>query len=276
MAKERRAILVVVGGTNLGKSLYAGSVLERVATVLGVPSFLEVTVEADDALDFSSFDVDRHSGVLLDGLGDIKTLLSHREEVQGRPKVCMGGRSNTMIYSYPFALARRAVVVTADLGARNLHLLRTHHWLSDSRNVVLVWLQSQAWLEDGASAASVPEDLPPRLPMTQWTVDELAARLENADAEGLAATLKKSSVNGADFAEFTLESFVGDLGLTPFAAKKHAPMSARRCHFHVLRRCIRLQRSNADTAQVLVQAFLLASASQFCAHGFCPTSIYAP
>ena len=56
--------------------------------------------------------------------------------------------------------------------------------------------------------------------MTQWTVDELAARLENADAEGLAATLKKSSVNGADFAEFTLESFVGDLGLTPFAAKK--------------------------------------------------------
>ena len=101
-----------------------------------------------------------------------------------------------------------------------MHLLRTHHWLSDSRNVVLVWLQSQAWLEDGTSAANVPEDLPPRLPMTQWTVDELAARLENADAEGLAATLKKSSVNGADFAEFTLESFVGDLGLTPFAAKK--------------------------------------------------------
>lgn len=47
----RRAILVIVGGTNLGKSLLAADVLGRLATLLGVKGFLEVTVEGDDALD---------------------------------------------------------------------------------------------------------------------------------------------------------------------------------------------------------------------------------
>ena len=37
-----------------------------------------------------------------------------------------------MMYAYPFTLARRAVVATMDLSARNLHLLRTDHWLSEA------------------------------------------------------------------------------------------------------------------------------------------------
>ena len=40
---------------------------------------MEVTVEDDGYLDFSSFDVAKHSGVLLDGLGDILLLKKHRE-----------------------------------------------------------------------------------------------------------------------------------------------------------------------------------------------------
>ena len=214
-------MLVIVGGTNLGKSIFAESVLRRVGKKLDVPSFLEVTVQSDDKLDLSSYDVTKHAGVLLDGVADMKILVDNREELQGRPKVCMGGRSTTMVYSYPYTLARRAIVVTADLGARNLHLLRTHHWLSDRRNVLLVWLQSKAWVENGdGEFENVPADLPPRLGLRHWKVDELAAHVEAADAEGLAAILKRNSVNGADFAALDFDGFVADLGFNRFAAKK--------------------------------------------------------
>ena len=129
-ARWRRPILAIVGGTNLGKSVLAAKVLGDVASLVGVPSFLEVTVEGDLALDLSEFGVAKHAGVLLDGVGDAMMLKSHREVLQGRPKVCRGGKSATMMYSYPFTLCRRAVVTTMDLSAKSLHLLSTDHCLS--------------------------------------------------------------------------------------------------------------------------------------------------
>ena len=50
--KWRRPILLIVGGTNLGKSMLGGSVLQKVAGSLGLQSkgFLEVTVEGDGHL----------------------------------------------------------------------------------------------------------------------------------------------------------------------------------------------------------------------------------
>ena len=66
----RRPILAVVGGTGLGKSILAAEVLRRVGTVLGLRDFSEVTVEDDDFLDLTDFDLRFHSGVLLDGVGD--------------------------------------------------------------------------------------------------------------------------------------------------------------------------------------------------------------
>ena len=44
--------------------------------------------------------------------------------------------------------------------------------------------------------------------------------MEAADAEGLAAILKRNSVNGADFAALDFDGFVADLGFNRFAAKK--------------------------------------------------------
>ena len=46
-----------------------------------------------------------------------------------------------MMYAYIFTLARRAVVVTMDLSAANLHLLEQHHWLSSEDNVIALRLQ---------------------------------------------------------------------------------------------------------------------------------------
>ena len=100
----RRPILAIVGGTNLGKSLLATHVLSKVAEVLAFPAapteqvgvatpFLEVTVEDSMQLDLSGFDVSTHAGVLLDGVGDTLFLKRNREALQGRPKVCMGGKS---------------------------------------------------------------------------------------------------------------------------------------------------------------------------------------
>ena len=51
----------------------AGQILQKIAEVLHLPSFVEVTVENDSHLDFSSFDVARHAGVLLDGIGEGRT-----------------------------------------------------------------------------------------------------------------------------------------------------------------------------------------------------------
>ena len=66
--------------------------------VLGVPDYLEVTVESDSTLDLSSFRVDLHAGVLLDGLADAALKKQNREALQGRCKECRGGKSNTMMY----------------------------------------------------------------------------------------------------------------------------------------------------------------------------------
>ena len=63
----RRPVLVIVGGTNMGKSILAAHVLTEIGKVLSLPSFLEVTVENDEVLDVSEMDVRLHSGVLLDG-----------------------------------------------------------------------------------------------------------------------------------------------------------------------------------------------------------------
>ena len=94
---RRRPLLLLVGGTQLGKSMLAQQVLKKIGDVLGLTDFLEVTVEDNADLDLSLFRVHEHSGVLLDGIGDIIFLKKHREALQGRTKVCRGGRSATMM-----------------------------------------------------------------------------------------------------------------------------------------------------------------------------------
>ena len=81
----RRAVLVIVGGSNLGKSLLAADVLERLAGRLGVASYLEITVEGDDSFDLSAFDVRRHAGVLLDGCGRHPCTEEKQRVVAGPP-----------------------------------------------------------------------------------------------------------------------------------------------------------------------------------------------
>lgn len=122
--------------------MLAAHVLERVAALLGLPErggdprYLEVTVENNVHLDLSDFDVRFHGGVLLDGVGDALILKANREALQGRAKVSKGAQSATMMYSYKYTLARRAVVATFDLSAANLDALTSDHWLQNPLNVV--------------------------------------------------------------------------------------------------------------------------------------------
>ena len=169
----RRPALLIVGPTHVGKSLLAGSVLTRVGGMLGLSdsSFLEVTVEEDGALDFADFDIDRHSGVLLDGVADVAVLKRHRETLQGRPKIVKGARSPTMKHSYEFSLARRAVIITMDLSASSLGLLETDHWLSDRRNLLILRLLEPAW--EGAPRVA------PALPQGHLLADAMEEMCEN-------------------------------------------------------------------------------------------------
>ena len=216
-SRWRRPILLIVGGTNAGKSLLGKEVLRRVCEKLGLPTFVEVTVESADHLDFSHLKIDQHGGIMFDGVGDAMLLHANREVLQGRPKECDGGQSRTMIYSYTYTLARRAVVATMDLSAKRLHLLKTDHWLSNPDNVWQLWLDGPAW--SGGAHAQVSQ-VPPRQKMAAWTVDALANYLEGEDAEGLASVVRSNSVNGSDLLTFTEATCVESLRCTPFAARK--------------------------------------------------------
>eukprot|EP00973_Karenia_brevis_P084420 11715477-Karenia_brevis.AAC.1 len=94
-AAWRRPMLVIIGSTNTGKSELAKVVLQKVGKVLGLSEHLELTVETDNLLDLSQFDVTRHAGVVLDGVRNVEFLIENRESLQGRPKITYGGKSQT-------------------------------------------------------------------------------------------------------------------------------------------------------------------------------------
>ena len=119
------------------------------------------------------------------------------------------------MYSYAFTLCRRAVVVTMDLSAKNLHLLTTDHWLSDCKNVMVLRLAEAAW-ESPEPAAPPTEE-----PMATWGVGAVASWLESLDMVGPAAALKAQGVSGKDLVAFQSEpEFARDLCTTPFVARK--------------------------------------------------------
>ena len=216
-ACDRRPIFAIIGGTQTGKSLLAASVLEKLAKKQGLPGYLEITVEDDDHFDMSDFRVDKHAGVLLDGVGDVQVLKRKRETLQGRPKPIKGGRSATMVYSYTYTLCRRGVVASFDLSARNLHLFKTDHWLKDPRNVIQLHLTSPAW-QTGVAASS--QMMSRTEQMRSWTVAETGRFLEEHDLEGPAVLTRVSGVNGADLLQLSINELSHDIRLTPFAARK--------------------------------------------------------
>ena len=205
--------------------MLAADVLQRVAHLLGVTSFLEVTVEEDMTLDMQDFRPQRHAGVLLDGLGDVRILKRNREALQGRPKMVKGGRSATMMYAYAYSFCRRAVVATMDLSASGLHLLRSDHWLADERNVLQVWLDQPAWLH--SSAIPLPRS-DPRTLMQGWSVAQAVAFLHSVDLDGAAEVCRHNGVNGGDLLAMTAATLTGDLRVSPFLAKKM--LNARDCY----------------------------------------------
>ena len=214
----RRPILALVGGTNLGKSILAAGVLKRVADVLQVPSFLEVTVEGDAFLDLTDFDVRCHAGVLLDGVGDAELLKSNREVLQGRPKACKTGRSPTMRFSTSYTLYRRAVVASFDLSADNLHMFDSDHWLSCPKNVVCLRLTAPAWETPGAPPSAPEPDRAEQ--MKSWPAAGVVAFAKARDLAGPAHVLFASSVNGADLLNVSKDVLIKEVRLTPFAAAK--------------------------------------------------------
>lgn len=143
----RRPMLAIIGGTNLGKSVLAADVLRRLGRMVDVPSFLEITVEENPSLDLADYDAREHAGVLLDGVGDALILKKNRESLQGRSKLTKGGQSATNMYAYKYTLARRGIVATFDLSAKNLEQFEEDHWLSSELNIIVLRLQEKAFVD---------------------------------------------------------------------------------------------------------------------------------
>jgi len=216
-AMWRRPILVIVGATNTGKSMLAADVLRRVGRVVGAGGFVEVIVEKDMMLDFSDFDGETEAGVLLDGVGDVRVLQQNREALQGRPKLTKGGKSATMMYSFTFSLCRRAVVVTMDLSAKNLHLLKTDHWLRDPQNVRILRLQGPAWIGPAHEPVVSSGGL---AGMRGWLPLRVTTWLEDLGSRAPARTFLDKGVTGADLCDMRLDDLEGGLRLLPWAAVK--------------------------------------------------------
>ena len=215
----RRAILVIIGGTNLGKSELAWHVVELVGAKLKLKGVLEVTVENNETLDLSEQNIDEQAGVVFDGVGDAMTLKQNREMLQGRAKVCQGGKSATMMYAYNYTLHNRAIVATFDLSAKGLSLFHTDHWLANEKNVIVLRLTEPVWDNGPSHAPHTP--LGPLQQMHGWSVNEMANWLESRDLAGPAGSFRLNGVSGEDFIAFSsAESLESDLRLTPFCARK--------------------------------------------------------
>ena len=100
-------------------------------------------------------------GILLDGVGDALILKGNRESLQGRAKLCKGAQSATNMYSYVYTLHKRGIVATFDMSARNLDALRTDHWLSNSKNIIQLFLEERAFREPEPELEKEAVCLPP-------------------------------------------------------------------------------------------------------------------
>ena len=119
-----------------------------------------------------------------------------------------------MRYAYPFTLARRAVVVTMDLSAANLHLLESDHWLAKGTNVCVVRLTTSPWQDAALHMQSAEKQ------MDGWTAAEVVQFLTSHDLEGPAHTLFASGVRGQDLRRLTLNDLQQDLRLSAFATRR--------------------------------------------------------
>lgn len=192
---HRRPVLAIVGGTNLGKSMLAGNVLREVGKLVDAPSFLEVTVEDHEHLDFADFDRKVHSGVLLDGVADALILKKNREALQGRAKLCKGGQSATNIYSYAYTICKRAAVATFDLSAKNLDAFSNDHWLSNEKNVIVLRLTEKAFVEPPAT--SVTQSPRPTAGGRAWAERAVQKRRWDSSSSPLGASVALPLATGA-------------------------------------------------------------------------------
>ena len=220
----RRPVLLIIGTTNLGKSMLAGAVLEELGMKAGVaqPGFLEITMEEDGHLDFAELNTSKHVGVILDGVADTLLLKKHRETLQGRPKILKGAKSATMKFAYAYTLCRVPIIATMDTAASNLELLDTDKWLSDRRNILPLRLAEPAWQDASIPAPSGPAPAPLSKydEVANMTCAELMCMLQKADLVGPAEILFRNGVNGQDLINMTPAVLAEELRLSPFAARK--------------------------------------------------------
>ena len=109
-------------------------------------------------------------------------------------------------------------MATADLSAKNLHMLRTNHWLKSRRNVLLLRLTGPAWEEEVGAPLEQPSTTDT---MRSWGVEEVGEFFNSMDACGIASVMQSNFVNGLDLLLFeSAEQLVQDLRVTPFAARK--------------------------------------------------------
>ena len=217
---QRRPMLVIIGATNYGKSELGAHVLLQLGQRHGLTEYDEITVEEDATIDLSSFDLRKHAGILLDGVADAMIIKKNREALQGRPKVCKGAKSATMMYAYPYTLCGRGVVATFDLSAANLDMFDTDHWLSNPKNCLVLRLASPAYGPE--SPLPAPEHPPATRAdgMRTWSVAALSRFLVKADMEVPAQQLRAQGVSGDDFVDATFSVLHNDLRMSPFTSKK--------------------------------------------------------
>ena len=128
-----------------------------------------------------------------------KHIFKRKEYRRARGAKIFGLTTSTgdqLICHVPSRLCRRAVIVTLDLSANNLHLLKEDHWLSNPKNVLVLRVDEPAWTTGEATGPAETND------MATWAVAELGRWLEAHDMAGPATHFRSQGVNGGDFSGF--------------------------------------------------------------------------
>ena len=136
----RRRFLVLVGPTQIGKTIYARSLFGDQAT-------LEVNCAGVLEPDLRDFDVCKHRAIVLDE-ASCQMCLKHKKVMQGGIEEVTLGHSSTNIYSYKVFLHEIALVVTSNTWLQELAALDPvdQQWLAG--NTIVIERESPLYVQD--------------------------------------------------------------------------------------------------------------------------------
>ena len=218
---HRFSLLLILAPSFCGKTELATALFHN-ALVCDVGQLVDFFPDA-----LRRFQRGKHDAIVLDDVRDLAFLVRQQHVFQSKyQKTTEFAQTPGGVCSYNKYLYRVPFIATANYSTINLHLLDTDDYLSRRQNCHVYKLTEPPFEGAAAAAESPPLELtatPAATPaeiMGSWSVAATACWLEKVELLGAAAAARDNGIAGADLLVAIEDTFVSDLRLTPFLAKK--------------------------------------------------------